>query len=122
MTAETQNAEEGVVIADGIDEEPVESNRRLFTGRSLALVALFATLYSAFHMANLNGLSIRSWTGGAVDLPFLPRFPLETWNFRILHIAGALGLGFLIFAPFSFGEAERRHRSAGRPTRFLSRS
>ena len=27
---------------------------------------------------------------------------METWNFRIVHIAGALGLGFLLFAPRAF--------------------
>jgi hypothetical protein len=24
---------------------------------------------------------------------------METWNFRIVHIAGALALGFLLFSP-----------------------
>jgi TRAP transporter 4TM/12TM fusion protein len=67
-------------------------------------VALFATVYAAFHMVALNGLSISGMTG--IELGFLPRFPLETWNFRIVHIAGALALGFLLFAPRAFrGEA-----------------
>ncbi|MEM6727405.1 MAG: TRAP transporter large permease subunit, partial [Pseudomonadota bacterium] len=102
-------AEDDVVLAEGVDDEPVESNRRLFQGRGYALIAAFATIYAAFHMAALNGLSIRDWTG--IDLPFLPRFPLETWNFRIVHIAGALGFGFLLFSGRSFApsrDAETR--------------
>ncbi|MEL6977893.1 MAG: TRAP transporter fused permease subunit [Pseudomonadota bacterium] len=89
-------------MAEGVDEEPVEGNRRVFQGGALAAITLFATLYAAFHMAALNGVSIAALTGGVVDLPFLPSFPLETWNFRIVHIAGALGLGFLMFAGASF--------------------
>ena len=84
------------LIADGVDEDPVESNRRLFEGRAWYFIASYAALYAAFHMAALNGLSISEWTG--IEVPFLPTFPLETWNFRIVHIAGALGLGFLLFA------------------------
>ena len=86
----------GPVIAEGVDEEPVEANRRLFVGWRLTLMAGLATLYAAFHMAALNGLSISEWTG--VTVPFLPTFPLETWNFRIVHVAGALFLGFLLFS------------------------
>ncbi len=93
---------EDVVVAEGVDEEPVESNRRLFKGRTYLLISLFATIYAAFHMAALNGLSISELTGGLVDIPFLPAFPMETWNFRIVHIAGALALGFLMFSGSRF--------------------
>ena len=61
-------------------------------------------LYAAFHMAALNGVSISEWTG--IEMPFLPTFPMETWNFRIVHIAGALVLGFLLFARADFPEEE----------------
>lgn len=93
-----------VIVAEGVDEEPVESNRRLYSGRLLSLVATLTMLYAAFHMAALNGLSIKAMTGGVVDIPFLPAFPLETWNFRIVHVAGALGLGFLIYSGTGFAE------------------
>ncbi|MEM6460655.1 MAG: TRAP transporter fused permease subunit [Pseudomonadota bacterium] len=96
---------DGVVVAEGIDEEPVETNRRMFEGRTYTLVSLFATLYAAFHMAALNGLSISELTGGAIVIPFLPTFPMETWNFRIVHIAGALTLGFLLFSGTRFSDA-----------------
>jgi len=97
---------EDVVVAEGVDEEPVESNRRLFKGRTYLLISLFATVYAAFHMAALNGLSISELTGGLVVIPFLPTFPMETWNFRIVHIAGALALGFLMFSGSRFSEGE----------------
>ncbi|MCU4651766.1 TRAP transporter fused permease subunit [Roseibacterium sp. SDUM158016] len=100
MTTETTASEQ--VLAEGVDEEPIEGNRRLFTGRAQLVVALIATVYAAFHMIALNGVSISDWTG--VDIPFLPSLPMETWNFRILHIAGALGLGFLLFSAHTFSE------------------
>ncbi|WP_424969057.1 TRAP transporter permease [Dinoroseobacter sp. S76] len=95
MTDQTKTDDDHL-IADGVDEEPTEANRRLFEGRNFILISAFAALYAAFHMAALNGLSISEWTG--VTVPFLPTFPLETWNFRIVHIAGALALGFLLFS------------------------
>lgn len=90
------------VIAEGIDEEPIESNRRIFTGWRMKIVAGFAALYAMFHMAALNGLSIEYFTG--IEVPFLPAFPMETWNFRIVHIAGALALGFLIYNAMLFSK------------------
>jgi TRAP transporter 4TM/12TM fusion protein len=101
----------GPILAQGVDEEPTESNRRVFTGPRLLFIASLAGLYAFFHMAALNGLSISSMTGGLIDLPFLPNFPMETWNFRIVHIAGALALGFLWFAgcgfPTKVGQSQR---------------
>ena len=101
-------AEHQRVVAEGIDEEPVEGNRRLFDGWRLGFVAAYATIYAAFHMAALNGLSISEWTG--ISIPFLPTFPMETWNFRIVHVAGALGLGFLIYSAYDF-RAANEHRN-----------
>ena len=178
---------DGPVLAEGVDEEPIESNRRLYTGWAYLLVATISLLYAAFHMAALNGVSIsgmiatpaslqatssesdaaaafqalRSSLGAAGEafegnstrrliklaeetaatasnsaeinaniaaltnandaaseanaqartlqrtwgerLWFLPQFPLETWNFRIVHIAGALVLGFALFAARTYG-------------------
>ena len=95
MTEQSANQED-VVLAEGVDEEPVERNRRLFAGKSLIVITSLATLYAGFHMLALNGVSLSAWTG--IDLPFLPQFPLETWNFRLVHIAGALALGFLLYS------------------------
>jgi hypothetical protein len=85
MSTDTSTSDQ--VIAEGVDEEPVESNRRLFKGRAYLIIATLATVYAAFHMLALNGVSISDWTG--IELPLLPQFPMETWNFRIVHIAGA---------------------------------
>jgi TRAP transporter 4TM/12TM fusion protein len=100
----TNEAKEDItpIKVEGVDDEPIESNRRLFTGKPMAIVAFCAMVYAAFHMAALNGLSLSGMTGGIVDVPWLPEFPLETWNFRIVHIAGALALGFVVFAGASF--------------------
>ena len=101
MTEQTsQTTDEDHLIAEGVDEEPVESNRRLFQGPAFLVIATLSTVYAAFHMLALNGVSISDWTG--VEIPLLPQFPLETWNFRIVHIAGALALGFLLFSAHTF--------------------
>ncbi|WP_286803546.1 hypothetical protein, partial [Marinobacter sp. UBA2498] len=44
------------LIAQGVDDEPVESNLRLFKGRSYQIVTLIAVVYAAFHMLALNGI------------------------------------------------------------------
>ncbi len=95
-----------VVIAEGVDDEPIEGNRRLFEGYGLKIIAFVSAFYAAFHMAALNGVSISALT--RIDIPFLPQFPLETWNFRILHVAGALVLGFLLYSGSSFARDDKK--------------
>ncbi|MEL6481961.1 MAG: TRAP transporter large permease subunit, partial [Pseudomonadota bacterium] len=109
-TGKPANRTDEPVIASGVDEEAIEDNRRVFSGRVLLLISGLATFYAAFHMAALNGVSLRDWTG--IALPLLPQFPLETWNFRIVHISGALALGFLLFSAQTFqsGHAPGRAR------------
>jgi len=110
--------QDGIVLAEGIDDEPVEKNRRSFIGWRHALIATLATLYAGLHMAALNGLSIEGMTyrlaeilgsenPQGIEFGFLPQFPMETWNFRIVHIAGALVLGFLMFSPRFFTDDAR---------------
>jgi TRAP transporter 4TM/12TM fusion protein len=112
---ETRDAlTDGPIVAEGVDEDPIEGNRRLFTGSAYLLIAALSTLYAAFHMAALNGVSISSYTG--LEVPFLPTFPMETWNFRIVHISGALALGFLLFAAHRFPE----EATGTRETKLLS--
>ncbi|MGJ8585645.1 MAG: TRAP transporter permease [Marinosulfonomonas sp.] len=109
-TAEhSEDLTDGPVIAEGVDEEPIEHNRRVFTGRSYIAIAWLAGLYALFHMAALNGWSIRGWTG--INIPFLPVFPMETWNFRIVHIAGSLILGFLLYSARAFPDSEDTTKS-----------
>jgi len=104
--SEARARDDDRLIAEEVDVEPTEPNRRTFAGWRNVFIVGFATLYAAFHMAALNGLSIEALTG--VSLPFLPRFPMETWNFRIVHVAGALVLGFLLFAATTFDGADGR--------------
>lgn len=75
-------------IADGVDEETVEANRRIFTGWQFLLFAALAIAYSSFHLFSLNV------------------YPMETWSFRIVHIAGALILGYGLFAGARFAETD----------------
>ena len=107
------SSEPDKVIAEGVDEEPIEGNRRLYSGTTLRIMGALTALYAAFHMAALNGLSIEGMTGGLIDIPFLPSFPLETWNFRIVHVAGALSLGFLLYAGSSFAQQSGGGRGDG---------
>ncbi len=105
MTERAVDDANTAVLAEGVDEEPIEANRRLFTDWRFIVIATLTALYSAFHMAALNGLSLSGMTG--IELPFLPSFPLETWNFRIVHVAGALFIGFLLFgARLQFAEQQ----------------
>ncbi|WP_027960783.1 TRAP transporter permease [Halomonas halodenitrificans] len=82
------------VNAEGVDEAAVESNRRLYTGWQWLLFGALAIAYSLFHLISLNV------------------YPLETWSFRILHIAGALILGYGLYAGASFAD-HGRERSPG---------
>ncbi|HSP57936.1 MAG TPA: TRAP transporter permease [Halomonas sp.] len=78
-------------IAEGADEEVIESNRRLFSGWQWTLFAGLAIAYSVFHLVTLNA------------------FPMETWSFRIIHIAGALVLGFGFYAGSRFADDGEAH-------------
>ncbi|WP_163558939.1 TRAP transporter permease [Halomonas sp. NO4] len=80
-------------VAEGVDEEVVESNRRLYTGWQLILFSILAIVYSSFHLVSLNV------------------YPMETWSFRIVHIAGALVLGYGLYAGTRFADDDRQ-RSA----------
>lgn len=99
---------DGPVLAEGVDEEPVVSNQRIFTGKAYFAIAALAGFYAMFHMAALNGWSIRGWTG--LNIPGLPVFPMETWNFRIVHIAGALILGFILYSARAFPDTDKGGR------------
>lgn len=81
-------------IADGVDDDVVEPNRRLFTGWQFALFATLAIAYSSFHLISLNV------------------YPMETWSFRIVHIAGALILGYGLFSGARFADDDHQASSA----------
>ena len=96
--ASASTSDDEIVIAEGVDEEPRVANERLFTGPRAYLFAIVAALYATFHLWVLN------------------IYPLETWNFRLIHIAGALMLGFALFDARGFVE---RDKSLWSPTRLM---
>ena len=79
MTSE--NKEPGRVVASGIDNDQTTFTGRhhlpAFTGYLLFWACV---LYTLFHLLVLNV------------------YPLETWAFRIIHVAGGLGLGYALLA------------------------
>lgn len=72
--------EDDHLIAQGVDDEPVAGNQRVFTKKAGIFVSALAALYAFFHIYTLNVS------------------PLETWLYRIVHVSGALALGFLAYA------------------------
>ncbi|MDX1817849.1 MAG: TRAP transporter permease [Marinobacter sp.] len=82
--------DEDHILAHNVDEEPVEPNRRLFEGWLLKLVTVMTIGYSSFHLYSLN-----------IE-------PMETWSFRIVHVAGALVLGFMLYAGARFASEDDR--------------
>jgi len=91
----TVESDEDHILAHNVDEEPVEANRRMYDGWLLKFVTLLTIGYSSFHLYSLN-IS-----------------PMETWSYRIVHVAGALVLGFLLYAGARFATREEggaRHR------------
>src|SRR6056297_3307670 len=91
----TVESDEDHILAHNVDEEPVEANRRMYDGWLLKFVTLLTIGYSSFHLYSLN-IS-----------------PMETWSSRIVHVAGALVLGFLLYAGARFATREEggaRHR------------
>jgi TRAP transporter 4TM/12TM fusion protein len=73
--AEAQN---DTIIAQGTDDEPASGNQRSLPGWSGQLLFWFGVVYTLFHLIVLN------------------LYPLETWTFRILHVAGGLMIGFVL--------------------------
>ena len=91
MVQDSTQADQAV-IAEGVDEEPVEDNRRLFSGwRMHAGGRVCRALRACSTMAALNGVSLSDYFG--ITVPLLPQFPMETWSFRIVHYRGRAGAG-----------------------------
>ncbi|PWE28227.1 C4-dicarboxylate ABC transporter permease [Pararhodobacter marinus] len=93
-------------IADGVDEEVVASNQRVFTGTLGLTMAALCVFYTAFHIGVMNGIHDR-----ISDLFGLPSIDLtEPWRYRLLHVGGGLFLGFILYAarPLPDDAAARR--------------
>ncbi|PTR19276.1 TRAP transporter permease [Cereibacter azotoformans] len=81
-----------VVVAEGVDDEPLSANQRAFGSRLNHGVTLLCALYTAFHIVVMNF------------------YPLETWTYRMLHIAGGLVIGFVIYAALLLQSEDDRPR------------
>jgi len=74
----------GQTIATGVDDEIFARNQRRPSGHLARVLAALCVLYTAFHIAVLN------------------LYPLEPWTYRLIHVGGGLGIGFLLFSALSF--------------------
>ena len=81
-------------IAAGVDAEVVVSNQRVFGGGLGWLFTAACILYTAFHVGVMN------------------LYPLETWTYRLLHVAGGLALGFVFFSARTFPPEPGARRGA----------
>lgn len=87
-SAETDN------IAQGVDAEIVTSNQRVFAGVVGLVVTTLCILYTMFHVGAMNGIHDR-----ITDFLGLPSVDLtEPWRYRLVHVAGGLALGFILFS------------------------
>lgn len=77
LTAQVVAAE---TIADGVDDEVIGSNQRVFGGNLGLLMAGLCVLYTSFHILVMNF------------------YPLEPWAYRLIHVGGGLALGFVLFS------------------------
>ena len=81
-TFETRDADDRA-IAQGVDDEPPLGNQRSLRGWQRHLLYWTCVLFTAFALVNLNYLG------------------LETWTYRIVHVAGGLMIGFALTAAWS---------------------
>ncbi len=81
MTHETQPNEAAPKIGtDGVADIPIAHNERALSGLVGQTVFAACVLFTAMHLYALNVS------------------PIETWTFRIIHVAGGLAVGFAITA------------------------
>ncbi|WP_127105614.1 TRAP transporter permease [Pararhodobacter zhoushanensis] len=67
-------------IAEGVDDEVISSNQRVFGGNLGLAMAALCVLYTSFHIFVMNV------------------YPLEPWVYRLIHVGGGLALGFVLYA------------------------
>ena len=74
------------VIASGVDDEPPAGNQRPLIGWEKQLFFWFGVVFVLFHLANFGFLGV------------------ETWRFRVIHIAGGLIIGFALMSAWSIDQ------------------
>jgi TRAP transporter 4TM/12TM fusion protein len=80
MTQTSTASPDTINLAEGVDIEPQGYNQRLFRGPMHWLVVVACIAYTVFHIAVMN------------------LYPLETWTYRLIHVAGGLAIGFLLYS------------------------
>lgn len=69
---------------EDVDRDIVMPNQRIFYGWKSALFIAVTIVYALFHIISLN------------------IYPLESWTYRIIHVAGAAGIGFILYSSRTF--------------------
>lgn len=108
----TAQKDDKALLADGVDAEIFAANQRKPIGAAGVAVIWACILYTAFHIAVMNGLHDRltdfmGW--GSIDLT-------EPWRYRLIHVGGGLAIGFLLFSSTIFGDANATLRGLPRAT------
>lgn len=88
MTAQAGAASDRLPL-EGVEAGVAAPNQRQLRGWHRHALYWFCVLYTLFHLAVLN------------------LYPLETWTFRILHVAGGLVIAFVMVAARGGGTDER---------------
>lgn len=88
-TSASSTAAEDRLIAQGVDDEPPANNQRTFTQHAALIVSILSAGYAFWHVFSLNVA------------------PIETWAFRILHVAGALIIGFIAYSSSNVDQPQR---------------
>jgi TRAP transporter 4TM/12TM fusion protein len=108
----TAQRDEKALLADGVDAEIYASNQRKPIGAAAVAVIWACILYTAFHIAVMNGLHDRF-----TDLLGLASVDLtEPWRYRLIHVGGGLAIGFLLFSSTIFSDAPTTVRGMPRAT------
>lgn len=89
----TNPADEDRLIAHGVDEELPANNQRQFTQNAALVVSIISAAYAFWHVFTLNVS------------------PVETWAFRILHVAGALMIGFIAYSSANVDQPQRGNQN-----------
>lgn len=78
----------GKIGTEGVADSPLAHNERVLSGTLGKTVFLACVFFTALHLYALNIA------------------PIETWTFRIIHVAGGLAIGFAITAAMSLDRSD----------------
>ena len=88
----TNKAAQDDVVAANVSEEPPPSNERRLFGWERYLLMAVCIGYACFHLISLN------------------IYPMETWAYRMIHVAGGLAIGYLLVAAWATGDLSDKTR------------